>query len=721
MRIALLSHEYPPFRGGGIGTYATLMAREFAAAGIETHVITNKFRFGSDEPVHRADRHRDGNLWVHRVEAWTDDARPASVHGVPMSPMRTVAERYSEYLVYAELIADAVEALHRELKFDVLEAPECAAESFGILRRRRLGLGFADLPVTVCCHSPIEEIYTYNLYSKHNAGFYRRKAMEESTIVWADGVHSPSALMGRIVSERLGLSRDAKPWDVLPLPMDFARLPKLPPLRGPTGPTGPTGSTGAAGSAAAATTPSRGGDAAEPTLLFVGRLEPRKGVRYMVDAASKLMATGLPNLRVRLVGKDCDAGEAPGGMVDFLRSRIPARFRDRFEFPGLLPRDELFAMYRSATACVFAPEWDNFPYTCVEAMASGACVVGSDYSGIAEMVEDGRSGLLFRAGDVGSLTGTIRRAVTDRALNASIREWASARIRRLCDPSTAVEGRVEHYERVIAAFGEGKEPARSAAPPPSKRSMLRVGVFVPRGESAAALEETLVSLEESAGAAACALGVTVLSADADTRLPAGFSGVATVRHVERGTMAAARALWREEEDVLDSEMLVMLHAGDTLAESAVRAFRARLRADGGIGWISAWQQIGRRDGWAMQSPSMLLDFQLPLAVFEDVVLPPMFVRTGAIEHTGWWNDELGDAFGDLDLAVAMEEHGFSGEVLPLWLIKSPRRQEPEPPPPDLRRIYVEKMLARSPGVFAEHGSTLWAYDAVGEQGSFAAR
>src|SRR5262249_60170044 len=130
---------------------------------------------------------------------------------------------------------------------------------------------------------------------------------------------------------------------------------------------------------------------------------------------------GGPGLAAGWSGRDGPAGEAPGGMTDFLRRRIPAHLQIRFEFKGPLPRSELFAHYAAATACVFAAPWDNFPLSCVEAMASGACVIGSDHSGMAEMIEHEQSGLLFRAGDTEALASALARGLPSPPLATRLR------------------------------------------------------------------------------------------------------------------------------------------------------------------------------------------------------------------------------------------------------------------------------------------------------------
>jgi len=166
-----------------------------------------------------------------------------------------------------------------------------------------------------------------------------------------------------------------------------------------------------------------------------------------------------PTLSVHFLGRDCLAGEAPGSMVDFLHTRIPSGLQSRFVFEGLRPREEVLRRYHAATVCVFAAPWDNFPFTCFEAMASGACIVASDQGGMAEVIEHETSGLIFTSRDVADLAATIRRTLEDPVLAESMRVNAAQRVRRVCDPQAVVAQRIEHYRHAIdshaAAGNEG--------------------------------------------------------------------------------------------------------------------------------------------------------------------------------------------------------------------------------------------------------------------------
>jgi glycosyltransferase involved in cell wall biosynthesis len=429
MRIALVSFEYPPFHGGGIGTYAGIMSRHLARAGNEVHVVANGWggEYGGDDPAAGIE-----GLTVHRLHALDRSYQPVAPRDQADDPMGAICRRVEKSLYWSVLVADELERLHREVGLDVVEFPECFAEGFTALRRRAAGLDFADLAMCVHLHTPIRDHTELNLGRTWEPWFRRRVEMEELCIRVADRLSSPSRSLAGIVADRLRLDPGRHPCDVIPYAMDFDEA-----------------------------RPENGvGPADTPSLLFVGRLEPRKGVVELVDAAVRVMREH-PTVTVHLLGRDCAAGAVPGSMAEHLRRRIPAELTARFVFEGLRPRAEVLARYRAATACVFAAPWDNYPFTCCEAMASGAAVVVSDAGGMAELVEHERSGLVFPTGEVEALAAAIRRLLGQPELGRRLRRAAVERVRAVCEPRAVAEQRLDHYRRAIATV-RGRDRSRQA-------------------------------------------------------------------------------------------------------------------------------------------------------------------------------------------------------------------------------------------------------------------
>jgi glycogen(starch) synthase len=125
------------------------------------------------------------------------------------------------------------------------------------------------------------------------------------------------------------------------------------------------------------------------------------------------VAADHPEARLDFVGADVEYGRGTT-VKEHAERQIPARLRDRFAFRGVSDRAGVQRFLAGAGAAVVPSRWENFPYTCIEAMASGLPVIASRRGGMTDMVEDVRTGWLAPedAGEdlVEGLQDALRRA-----------------------------------------------------------------------------------------------------------------------------------------------------------------------------------------------------------------------------------------------------------------------------------------------------------------------
>lgn len=177
----------------------------------------------------------------------------------------------------------------------------------------------------------------------------------------------------------------------------------------------------AAGSAAAADAVLVDRPAGE-VVLFVGRLEPRKGLAVLLEAAARLLAAR-PQLTVVVVGDGPQRATAA--------ARLPTDLRHRVRFVGRVDDAALAAWYRTADVYV-APALggESFGIVLLEAMAAGTVVVASDLPGFRSVVTDGRDGRLVPVGDPAALAAVLQGLLDDpgqrAALSAAGRDRAAA-------------------------------------------------------------------------------------------------------------------------------------------------------------------------------------------------------------------------------------------------------------------------------------------------------
>ena len=195
-----------------------------------------------------------------------------------------------------------------------------------------------------------------------------------------------------------------------------------------------------------------------PSVLFVGRLEPRKGVLDLLKAHRILRKTGSGN-RLLIVGSGPQEREA--------RRYVATRGLQEVEFLGRVSDDEKAQLFR--TVDVFASPatgGESFGIVLLEAMAAGAPIVASDIHGYKGVVRRGREGLLVAPHEPKELAKAIARLLGDPGLRAEMS--AAGRLRAEAFSWPRVAARVEEYYgfviRRLAATGSLPRDFRDAVP-----------------------------------------------------------------------------------------------------------------------------------------------------------------------------------------------------------------------------------------------------------------
>lgn len=173
-----------------------------------------------------------------------------------------------------------------------------------------------------------------------------------------------------------------------------------------------------------------------PTIFFLGRHEPRKGLEVLLTALAELPA----DVRV-WVGGD-------GPQSEELRQRFG--HDERIEWLGRISDDEREARMRGCTVyCSPSVRGESFGMVLLEAMASGCALVASDLDGHRNVATDGVDALLTPVGDAAALAKALRRVLAEEDLRAELVAGGRRRADQLSMAHLA-ERYVEIYERVLA-------------------------------------------------------------------------------------------------------------------------------------------------------------------------------------------------------------------------------------------------------------------------------
>lgn len=365
MRIAFISYEFPPDTGkGGIGTYVQQIAGAMAANGNEVHVFAgSNYREGSDD---------SNGFIVHRIKCVNgDDFRGKVV------------------LVFGEQNAIA--------PFDVIESPEINGNAWEVKKT------FTNIPLVVRLHAPnylVESLKkTYIPFTaklrfilgslkrfRFDLGYWRPydKMLDPDYhfIQLANNISAPSAAMKNWAVKNWKIAPDKitvvpniffPSQDLLDIPINEK------------------------------TNYNR--------VVFFGRLNVLKGLVNATKAMQNILVQN-PEWQFRVIGDD---GPGPNNhicMKEWMQKELK-EVGSQVEFLNGMAYEDLPAAISDSEIVLLPSLFESFSYTCAEAMAAGRAVVGSNNAGMADLIENNKSGVLINPYSFREITGALQKLILD--------------------------------------------------------------------------------------------------------------------------------------------------------------------------------------------------------------------------------------------------------------------------------------------------------------------
>ena len=190
--------------------------------------------------------------------------------------------------------------------------------------------------------------------------------------------------------------------------------------------------------------------------LFVGTVVPRKSVQDIVRAIGQLVRepdTGVTGdkawrsrLQLRIAGPIPD----PGSEAEIRRAIDEYGLQERVQLLGPISREQLLDEYARAQVLLMASREETTPQVISQAMACGLPVIASRVGGIPDMVEDGRTALLFEFGDVAACAAHLRRMLDDDDFRAEIEHTVRDQAHKRFHPQSVAEQTLSVYHEVLA-------------------------------------------------------------------------------------------------------------------------------------------------------------------------------------------------------------------------------------------------------------------------------
>ncbi|QYU68409.1 glycosyltransferase family 4 protein [Leptolyngbya sp. 15MV] len=325
--------------------------------------------------------------------------------------------------LFALEAAAAIENLARDTPIDIIEAPESEAPAWFLLDRAREshGLVLGRIPVVTVLHSPYPWMLELNRAAMRWDADHHRARMEMEQARWSHGLICPSAA---VADWTRSLWSPDRPIEVVPLPLG-----DLEPL--------------ARASAQRRQSPRQ--PATPRRMLFAGRLEHRKAIPILLEAFDRAIARGA-ELELHLAGGDTPDPDDPTRLVGASRlAALSETARARVHVHGNLSPAALADLRATCPIAAVPSPMDNFPVSCMEAMASGQFVIASRAGGMAEMIDHPRTGLLVAPADTHAWSDALCHAarLPAHALDDVGRAAANA-ILQSCGNDVVLAARLDH-------------------------------------------------------------------------------------------------------------------------------------------------------------------------------------------------------------------------------------------------------------------------------------
>ena len=616
MKYWLLTTEYPPQYGGGIGTYCYQWCQILVEKGVAVTVfIPDKAQ--------------------KEIKTFLQD-------GVRIVSFSPYFGGTASFLGYETMISHSFAAVvekfvNAEGVPHWIEAQEYNGIAYYLLQKKHLGCPlFKDLNVTVTCHCPSFFTFAHNHINTFQLPYFWIGEMERFSIKAADVCIAPSQyLVQQLQQHYPALNRD---YQVKPNPFQMGSLPVT-----------------------FADT--------ENEVVFIGKLSPAKGVLQTIKAFSKLWQQRRKTT-LKLIGDANYYYHAAGSTMGAYIKRKYGHFLESglLQISGVLPPDQLQAQLKKARLVVVPSTIENLPYVVIECMAAGKVVLASSQGGQVELIEDGLNGFLFDHQIETSFAEKLEQVLNlDKDQLQQLGRQAAETIRFKCNPDAFYKAKMKLLNRYAVSqtktsvfpFTSGLEIKFSQVDANSGQKGL-LSVVVPYYNLGKYIHQTIGSILASEYKEIEVLIVDDGSGDESRQVLEKYKKHPQVKIVtqENSGLSATRnaGAWEAK-----GEFLAFLDADDTISATYYRKANDVLQTKSNVHFVGCWVQYfeGSTNIWPTFTP------EPPYLLFHNMVNSSSLVyRRHAFLQAGGNDSAFVYGMEDYDSVLSLVEGGFGGVVLP---------------------------------------------------------
>jgi glycosyltransferase involved in cell wall biosynthesis len=614
----LLTTEYPPQFGGGIGSYCYQWSSILDQNGVELTVfVLNKAEKNFKESV------RD-NIRVIEFSPYLKDT--------------------SDFLGYETMVSSSFDEivrlyLEREGSPDWIEAQEYQGIAYFILQKKHLGEPlYKNLKILITCHCPSFITFEHNHISSYQLPYFWIAEMERFCMKAADICIFPSRYLANDILQRHpGLIEN---YCILRNPY-FVK--------------------------------GKSEDDHSPEkcdFIVIGKLSPAKGILTTLAVFEKLWKKGY-GYKLKLIGDENYFHHAAGITTgDLIRKKYSSWLNaGLLVMTGMLEPAKIKKEIHQADIILVPSSVENLPYTVIETMAAGKVVVASSQGGQRELINDRDNGFLFDYNSLASFEEKIQIAKNlGKDEIDKIKKNAVETIRSKCDPTIYFKRKMEllnehsMHERnnfpFIASYG--KEKLHTVY----DQNNELLSIVIPYFNMGKYINDTIASIDQSDYIKKEIIIVNDGSSDEESiRALNAFASRGDVKiiHQENLGLPAAR-----NNGVLAAKgkYLAFLDADDRVAKNYFQKAIGILQQKANVHFVGCWIQYF--DGSAGKWPSFTPE--PPFLLYHNMInssslvyLKENFLKSGLNDSQFIYGME------DYDSLISLIKNGYNGVAIPEFL------------------------------------------------------
>ena len=623
MKYWLLTTEYPPFFGGGIGTYCAVTAQMLSEKG---HAVTV---FVSDATVSNIREDEKNGIRIIRFNTSRTNSSAFLGHVTNIS------------YEFAHIVKHFIE---KEGKPDIIESQEYLGIAYYLLQYKYLLYDWCrDVPVLITMHSPSSLYMEYNHVPMYRYPNFWICEMEYFCLQAANYIISPSNYLLRELEKNFVLNN--KNVEIIPNPFD-----------GKSNNINPIPAIGKEGN----------------EIVFYGKLTVQKGAFRLLGYFKELWDKGFDRPLFLLGGQDIVYHPEGMTMGDLIRKKYK-KYIDKglLKLEDRIKPSEIGTRLSSAELVIIPSDNDNLPYVVFEMMALGRIVLVSKQGGQSEIIENGIDVFVFDHQEPETFFNQLDTILKlDDEERENIRARAIKKVEERYSMDIVYEGKIKVVEKLL----QNKDVLPSFFPFIRNRPSEinnggalsyikgKLSIVVPYYNMGQYIDETIQSLQQCGYTDKEILIINDGSTD-----ELSLSKLNEYRQkdsikifdVNNSGLAEARNLGAE---YANGEFLAFLDADDTIQPSYYTRVIEVFRQYKNVQFAGCWVQYfgNSRNIWPAFMP------EPPLILNHNMVNSSSLVYKRAAFLAGGKNDStmIFQGFEDYESVISILAHGFGGVVIP---------------------------------------------------------